>query len=183
MNIATIIFYALTAIAIGSAAFVVLSRHLVRSVFMFFVTLFAVAGLYVFALADFVALTQVVIYVGGVLVLLLFAFLLSSKESLEGMDKIPSGLLSAHRLPATLLTLVFFGILAYTFIHIDFANLQWIRVSKSDGNLISVSDNTIRNIGVNLMSKYLLPLEMISILLMMVLIGAAHIARKEPRVE
>lgn len=171
----------LTAITIGSAAFVVLSQNLVRSVFMFFVTLFAVAGLYVFALADFVALTQVVIYVGGVLVLLLFAFLLSSKESLEGMDKIPSGLLSAHRLPGALISVLFLAVLGFIFFQIDFENLDWIKASVANGNVISVSDNTIRNIGINLMSKYLLPLEMVSILLMMVLIGAAHIARKEPK--
>ncbi|MBU0697380.1 MAG: NADH-quinone oxidoreductase subunit J [Bacteroidetes bacterium] len=183
MSIAQIIFYVLTAIAIGSAAFVVFSQHLVRSVFMFFVTLFAVAGLYVFALADFVALTQVVIYVGGVLVLLLFAFLLSSKESLEGMDKIPSGLLSAHRLPGALISVLFLAVLGFIFFQIDFENLNWIKASAANGNVISVSDNTIRNIGINLMSKYLLPLEMVSILLMMVLIGAANIARKESKVD
>ncbi|MBD3749413.1 MAG: NADH-quinone oxidoreductase subunit J [Sphingobacteriales bacterium] len=181
MNLAQVIFYILTAITIGSAAFVVLSQHLVRSVFMLFVTLFAVAGLYVFALADFVALTQIVIYVGGVLVLLLFAFLLSSKESLEGMEKIPSGLLSAHRLPGALISVLFLAVLGFIFFQIDFENLNWIKASVANGNVISVSDNTIRNIGINLMSKYLLPLEIVSILLMMVLIGAAHIARKEPK--
>lgn len=176
-----VIFYILTAIAIGSAAYVVLSQHLVRSVFMFFVTLFAVAGLYVFALADFVALTQIVIYVGGVLVLLLFAFLLSSKDALDAVAEIPSGLLSANRLPAILIATVFFGLLAYIFCNIDFQNLNWITSAQASGNIKSVSDDTIKNIGVNLMSRYLLPLEMISILLMMALIGAAQIARKEPK--
>jgi NADH-quinone oxidoreductase subunit J len=179
MNLAQIIFYILTAIAIASAAFVVFSQHLVRSVFMFFVTLFSVAGLYVFALADFVALTQIVIYVGGVLVLLLFAFLLSSKESLQGMENIPSGLLSAHRFPGALVSFLFLAVLGFIFFQLDFENLDWIKTSVTNGNVISVSDNTIRNIGINLMSKYLLPLEMISILLMMALIGAAHIARKD----
>lgn len=174
-----IIFYILTAIAIGSAAYVVLSQQLVRSVFMFFVTLFAVAGLYVFALADFVALTQIVIYVGGVLVLLLFAFLLSSKDALDTISEIPSGLLSANRLPAVLISIAFFGLLAYTFFNVDFQNLNWIASAHENGNVKSVTDNTIRNMGVNLMSRYLLPLEMISILLMMTLIGAAQIARKE----
>jgi NAD(P)H-quinone oxidoreductase subunit 6 len=179
MSVIQIVFYILTAIALSSAAFVVLSQHLVRSVFMFFVTLFAVAGLYVFALADFVALTQVVIYVGGVLVLLLFAFLLSSKESLAGMEKIPSGLLSAHRFAGALIGLGFLVMLCWVFFKINFEELYWIDAAKANGNVISVSDNTIRNIGINLMSKYLLPLEMVSILLMMVLIGAAHIARRE----
>ncbi len=178
-----IIFYILTAIAIGSAAYVALSQQLVRSVFMFFVTLFAVAGLYVFALADFVALTQIVIYVGGVLVLLLFAFLLSSKDALNVIEKIPSGLLSANRFPALIIATVFFGLLAYTFYNIDFQNLNWIISAQANGNVKTVTDDTVRNIGVNLMSRYLLPLEMISILLMMALIGAAQIARKEPKIQ
>ena len=59
------------------------TKNLVRSIFMFFVTLFALAGLYVLALADFVAITQIVIYVGGILVLILFAFMLSGKETLN----------------------------------------------------------------------------------------------------
>jgi NADH-quinone oxidoreductase subunit J len=181
VNIETIIFYILAFTALASGAFVVLSQHLVRSVFMFFVTLFAVAGLYVFALADFVALTQVVIYVGGVLVLLLFAFLLSSKQSLDGMEKIPSGLLSAHRLPGAIISLAFLLLLGYVFFQIDFESLAWITSAKAKENVILVTDNTIRNIGINLMSKYLLPLEMISILLMMVLVGAAHIARRESK--
>jgi NAD(P)H-quinone oxidoreductase subunit 6 len=171
----------LAAVAVLSGFYVVSSQHLVRSVFMFFVTLFAVAGLYVFALADFVALTQVVIYVGGVLVLLLFAFMLSSKDALEGMEKIPSGLLSANRLPGALITLAFVFILGMVFFNIDFEAINWIKEAQLNGNVKSVTDDTIKNIGVNMMSKYLLPLEMISILLMMVLIGAAHIARKEPQ--
>ncbi|HEX7365553.1 MAG TPA: NADH-quinone oxidoreductase subunit J [Pelobium sp.] len=181
MNITTIIFYTLAAIAIGSAAYVVFSQQLVRSVFMFFVTLFAVAGLYVFALADFVALTQIVIYVGGVLVLLLFAFLLSNQEALDAISEIPSGLLSANRLPAVLISLAFFGLLAYIFLSIDLQNLNWITSAKASGNVKSVTDDAIKNIGVNLMSRYLLPLEIVSILLMMALIGAAQIARKEPK--
>ncbi len=181
MEITQIIFYFLGAVALLSGFYVVSSQHLVRSVFMFFVTLFAVAGLYVFALADFVALTQVVIYVGGVLVLLLFAFMLSSKEALEGMEKIPSGLLSTNRLPGALIALAFMFILGMIFFNVDFESLNWIKQAQQSGNVKLVTDDTIKNIGVNLMSKYLLPLEMVSILLMMVLIGAAHIARKEPQ--
>ena len=179
MDVSQIIFYILAAIAVLSGVFVVSSGHLVRSVFMFFVTLFAVAGLYVFALADFVALTQVVVYVGGVLVLLLFAFMLSNKESLDGFGKISSGLLSTNRLAGVMISFAFLFILVMIFSKIDFESLNWIKAAQLNGNVKTVTDDTIKNIGVNLMSKYLLPLEMVSILLMMALIGAAHIARKE----
>lgn len=180
MNIELIIFYVLAGLAILSGLFVVTSQHLVRSVFMFFVTLFCVAGLYVFALADFVALTQVVIYVGGVLVLLLFAFLLSSKDALDGLEKIPSGLLSANRIAGSLISLLFLAVLVFVFKGINFEDLDWIKQAQISGNVKSVTDESVQNIGVNLMSTYLLPLEIIAILLMMALVGAAHIARKEP---
>jgi NADH:ubiquinone oxidoreductase subunit 6 (subunit J) len=83
MNLTTMLFYVMAFITLGSALFVAYSGSMVRSVFMFFITLFGLAGLYVFALADFVAITQIVIYVGGILVLILFAFMLSNKETLS----------------------------------------------------------------------------------------------------
>ena len=75
MTVEQILFYVLSAIALLSALLVVSLRNFVRSIFLFFLTLFTMAGLFVFALADFVAITQLVIYVGGVLVLMIFAFL------------------------------------------------------------------------------------------------------------
>ena len=65
MNVEQILFYFFGVLVLGSALLVVSMQNLVRSIFLFFVTLFSLAALYVFALADFVALTQVVIYVGG----------------------------------------------------------------------------------------------------------------------
>jgi NADH-quinone oxidoreductase subunit J len=76
MTLAQALFYLMSFIALASAIFVAATKNLVRSIFMFFITLFALAGLYVLALADFVAITQIVIYVGGILVLILFAFML-----------------------------------------------------------------------------------------------------------
>ena len=66
MTIEQIIFYVLSAVALISALLVVSLRNFVRSIFLFFLTLFTMAGLFVFALADFVAITQLVIYVGVV---------------------------------------------------------------------------------------------------------------------
>jgi NADH:ubiquinone oxidoreductase subunit 6 (subunit J) len=85
MSLAQLLFYVMGFIALSSAVFVASTKNLVRSIFMFFITLFALAGLYVLALADFVAITQIVIYVGGILVLILFAFMLSGKETLNAI--------------------------------------------------------------------------------------------------
>src|ERR1700692_5027947 len=103
MSLAQVLFYGMSFIALASAVFVAASKNLVRSVFMFFITLFALAGLYVLALADFVAITQIVIYVGGILVLILFAFMLSGRETLNAMAQQRRQFISLSKLPAILL--------------------------------------------------------------------------------
>src|SRR5690606_33941911 len=124
-------------------------------VFMFFVTLFAVAGLYVFALADFIALTQIVIYVGGVLVLLLFVFMLSSKNTLEGLESLKQeAALSANRFPAVILCLVMVSVLSYIILQVDFQSLSWIQQAYADGTVKTPAEANVTNIGINLMSKY-----------------------------
>ena len=150
-----------------------------RSIFVFFVTLFALAGLYVLALADFVAVTQVVIYVGGILVLILFAFMLSGKETLNVIKQQNSRVISLKTVPAILLAALFFIVLLNVVLKADVDNLPWIRESISLKNEIMPNAVMIDNIGVNLMTRYLLPFEAISILLLMALVGAAHLSRKE----
>ena len=178
MNIEQILFYVLGSLVIGSAIVVVSSQNLVRSIFVFFISLFAIAGLYVFALADFIALTQVIIYVGGVLVLMLFAFLLSNKELLNDLQLIKTRFITVHHFPGILVALLFLFILITMIMEVNVDNLGWVSNSL-DKNIIRPSDNTTHQLGILLMTKYLLPFEIVSVLLMMALIGAAHLARKE----
>jgi len=74
-----IIFYFFAAMTIASAAVVVFARSLIRSAFALLFTFFGVAALYACLGADFLAATQLVIYVGGILVLLLFGVMLTHK--------------------------------------------------------------------------------------------------------
>jgi NADH:ubiquinone oxidoreductase subunit 6 (subunit J) len=178
MNIVQVLFYVMSFIVVGSAFFVAATKNLVRSIFMFFITLFALAGLYVLALADFVAITQVVIYVGGILVLILFAFMLSGKETLSVLQQ-NTRLVTLSKLPAVILALLFFGVMVYTILKIDANNFGWIKRSIAIKNTIMPNDLVTDNIGINLMTRYLLPFEAISILLMVALVGAAHLSRKE----
>ncbi|MDN5285114.1 MAG: NADH-quinone oxidoreductase subunit [Mucilaginibacter sp.] len=179
MTLVRVLFYFLSFIAIVSALYAASSKNLVRSIFVFFVTLFALAGLYVLALADFVAVTQIVIYVGGILVLILFAFMLSGKETLNVIKQQNSRIISLKTLPAILLAALFFIVLLNVVLKADADNLPWIRESISLKNEITPNAIMIDNIGVNLMTRYLLPFEAISILLLMALVGAAHLSRKE----
>jgi NADH:ubiquinone oxidoreductase subunit 6 (subunit J) len=171
-----VLFYVMGFTALSSALVVAASKNLVRSVFMFFVTLFALAGLYVFALADFIAVTQIVIYVGGVLVLMLFAFMLSNKETLNSLERSENKLISITKLPALLVAGMFLVVLVNAIVKADPDNIGWIGHSVQTA---TVRTDNIGNIGINLMTRYLLPFEVISIVLMMALIGAVHLSRKE----
>lgn len=177
MSTEQIIFYFFAAMVLISAFMVVSMHNLVRSIFLFFVTLFSLAALYVFAFADFVAVTQVVIYVGGVLVLMLFAFMLSNKELLSKINPV-NGLIRINHIAGILVCVLFLFILLNVIIQTDFENLKWIKAADQ----ISTNDNTVHLIGIQTMTRYLLPFEVLSVLLLMALVGAAHLARKERKV-
>jgi NADH-quinone oxidoreductase subunit J len=74
--------------------------------------------------------------------------------------------------------LAFLFILVSLNLQIDFSALNWIKSS----NTIKEIDNTTHNIGILSMTKYLLPFEVLSVFLMMALIGAAHLARKDKKI-
>ncbi len=179
MTMVQAMFYLMGFITLASGLFIAISKNLVRSVFMFFVTLMALAGLYVLALADFIAITQIVVYVGGILVLIIFAFMLSGRETLANLQQQQSKFIRIKKLPAILLAVLFFIVMISVLFKTNFDGLPWIQQAIAQKNTIGTNDAMIGNIGVGLMTHYLLPFEAISILLMMALVGAAHISRKE----
>jgi len=174
MNIEQIVFYFFAALTLISAFLVVNIQNLVRSIFLFFVTIFSLAVMFVFALADFIAVTQVVIYVGGVLVLMLFAFMLSNKELLSGLRDASESFKIGHFF-GLFICLGLFILLYSAISSADIINLPWVKASHAIGQ----NDNTIYQIGIHTMTRYLLPFEVVSVFLLMALIGAAHLARKE----
>ena len=178
MSLTQLLFYVMSFVTLSSALFTAASKNLVRCIFMFFITLFGLAGLYVLSLADFVAITQIVIYVGGILVLVLFAFMLSGKETLNTIAQERQKFITIKNIPALLLAAFFLIIMLTLMFRVDTGNLGWIKNSSEIKNNILPGSNMTENIGVNLMTRYLLPFEAVSILLMVALIGAAHLSRK-----
>src|SRR5713101_323405 len=79
MTLYDIVFYFFAVITVGSGGIVVMSRNIIHSAFSLLFTFFGVAGIYVLLNADFLAVTQLLIYVGGILVLLLFGVMLTHK--------------------------------------------------------------------------------------------------------
>jgi NADH-quinone oxidoreductase subunit J len=157
-----IVFYFFAALTIGSAAVVVFARNLIRSGFALLFTFFGVAALYVLLEADFLAATQMVIYVGGILVLLLFGVMLTHK--LYDLNLKSE---TYQFFPALLAVLVVFAGLV-----IFMMQTRWYQGGQSP------AIPTTAGIGELLMRDYVLPFEVASILLLIALIGAAMIVRR-----
>lgn len=166
MNLYEIVFYFFAAVTVGSAAVVVFSRNIVYSAFSLLFTFFGVAGLYVLLNADFLAVTQLMVYVGGILVLLLFGVMLTSTTiSVEIKSK------SLHVVPASLLAAALVGLLGAMFWTSD-----WF-VSKRMSDI--AAQTTSKDIGNAFITTHLLPFEVASVVLLVAIVGAAMMARKE----
>ena len=158
-----IAFWILAVVGVAAALAVVLLQNVFRAALALVLCLMAVAGIYVTLSADFLAAVQILIYVGGILVLLLFGVMLSQKI---GSVEMKTGTLQI--LPAALVVAGIFAILIRVF-------------SKTNWHLTTPGafEPTTEKIGILLMTDYLIPFEIVSVLLLGALIGAAYIARKE----
>lgn len=164
MELFDIAFYLFAFIAVVSGAIVVLTRNLMYAAFSLLFTLFAMAAFYVLLLADFLAVTQVLVYVGGILVLLLFGAMLTTK--LVSVD-LKTG--TIHVIPALVLAALVGGTLAGLFYS------TW---SDSGTSAEGVAVATTAPIGELLMTRFVLPFEVASVILLVALIGATWTARR-----
>ncbi|HSE39741.1 MAG TPA: NADH-quinone oxidoreductase subunit J [Acidobacteriota bacterium] len=154
-------FYLFALMTVISAAFVTFARSIMRAVFSLMFALFGIAGLFLFLHADFLAATQVLIYVGGVLVLLLFGIMLTQR--MVEAD-IRTGRIQF--IPAIIAMIILFGFLSYLIF-----KTPW-KIQQP-----AAFQETTSQIGTLLMTEWLLPFEVASILLLAALVGAVSIAR------
>src|SRR3990172_730815 len=166
MDLTTVVFYVFALITVGSAAVVVFSKNIVYAAFALLFAFFGVAGLYVLMMADFIAITQLMIYVGGILVLLLFGVMLTTKVISVDMR---TG--TIQTLPAVLVVSAMAGVLIGIF---------WTTDWKVSPTAVGF-EKTAPRIGEMLLSTYLLPFEIASVVLLVALVGAAMIARREKK--
>lgn len=170
MNFLWIIFYAFVGLVVLSALVTLLTKNVLYAAFSLITTFFGVAALYVFAGADFVAITQIMVYIGGILVLIIFGIMLTHRIS--GQPVITE---VHHKFSGIFIGLSLFGILAYSILEADLEQLPWIKTATATGNV--VQDSTVQPLGVMLMSRYIFPFELAALLLLVALIGAAFIAK------
>jgi len=162
MSTFDLLFCVVALVTVGSAAIVVLSRSLIYSAFALLFTFFGVAIVYVFLGADFLAATQVLIYVGGILILLLFGVMLTHRLynlnlKTETVQLIPGMLIATG---------------VFTSLALAATQTRWNLVPEKS------MEPTTEAIGKLFMGEYLLPFETASILLLVALIGAAMLVRR-----
>ncbi len=158
-----LVFYLVAAAVVSFAAYAVLSRNLVRAVFALLGTFFGVAILYGMLAADFVAVVQVMVYVGGILILLLFAVMLTSQIATVARSNRSGSWLLGVLAGASLLCLLLAVVL----------KTPW-RVAP----YLPVSEPTTALIGQKLGGVFALPVIVTGVTLLGCVIGAVTIARR-----
>ncbi len=157
-------FTGVAVLVVVTGFWVVTAKNLVHSAVALMGTLFGVAGLYVFLYADFLAATQVVIYVGGILVLIIFGVMLTHRITTPVLiqTSMPNRFLAG-----TVVFIVFMGLSALMY------RTPWHRGELGE------EVSTVSVIGTSLMTRYLLHFEVASVLLLLALLGAAYLSRRE----
>lgn len=157
-----LLFWFIALFTIASALMVVLNNQLLYSAIALLFTLFGVAGLYIYLWADFIAGVQLLVYIGGINVLIIFGIMLTNR-------------ISSVRLSQTNLQQGVGGVFAFwvfLMISLIISKTQWYQVTAAEPS------STVKQVGTLLMTKYLLPFESASLLLLGALIGAAILSRE-----
>lgn len=157
-----IAFWVLTGITLGSALLVVATRNIFHAVLSLIVSFIGVAGLYIVLSADFIAVAQVLVYAGAVSVLMLFALMLTPRESRDNAG-------NYLQLPALLLAGVIGGLVTLAAIGTDWQTIE------DDGGF----DSTTNAIGEALIDKWVLPFEVAAVLLLVAMVGAILLVRED----
>jgi NADH-quinone oxidoreductase subunit J len=159
-----VLFWVLAAIMAVSALRVVTTRNVVHAALYLVVTLMGAAAIYILLFAEFVAWVQVLVYVGAIVVLALFGLMLTRAQIGKGDFD------NDQRLLAALVAAGIFGITSY--ILFEAFEGQEIDYARETGV-------TSRQVGEEIFSKFVLPFEVVSVLLLAALVGAVVIARRD----
>ncbi len=166
MDAVSIVFYVFASIVVVSALGVVLSKKLMYSAFSLLFTFFGVAGIYTLLNADFLAVLQIMIYVGGILVLIVFGIMLTTK--LTDIDLISGTTGKFLYISSGILAVAMFVLLYFLYSHTNWGVVP----------VTSYKETTLDMLGGVLLTKYVLTFLIAAILLLIAFIGAAYIAKK-----
>lgn len=168
MTLDLILFLVLAFIAVASALGMLLSRNAVYAALFLVLNFVTVAVFYLLLGAPFIAMAQITVYAGAIMVLFLFVIMLLGAESLPGISNWRN-----IWFPATLAATLF-------------AEAAYLLVVKArpagdvlqPDAVVNTMEN-LRQLGTSLFSEYLLPFEIVSILLLVAMVGAIILTKKE----
>jgi NADH-quinone oxidoreductase subunit J len=156
------VFIILSIITLGAALAVVTSKNLFHSALFLILSFVGVAGLYVLLEAGFLAAVQILIYVGAISILIIFAIMLTRR--LMAKDLVQR---NAQWGISGLVALLLFVVLGFVLLRVDWPVVE-----------AAISRESISILGQELMSTYALPFEVASVLLLVALVGSIIIARE-----
>lgn len=163
VTVPDILFYLFSLMILACGVIVVYSRNIVHSGFSLLGTFAGVAGLYGLASSTFLAAAQILVYVGGVLIVILFAIMLT-----RGIENANRSNPSQGVVPATLL-----GVIIAALLIVVAVSFPWqIRT-------VAETTDSVSPLGNALLNQYVLPFEFLSLVLLSVLVGAVMLVRKE----
>ena len=163
MTIEILGFWALAVALVGSALAVVLSKNLFHSVLWLAVALVGTAGVFLLLRAEFLAAVQVLLYAGGVVTVVVFAIVVTER-------------LVGTRLSHTSRALVRGALAAGAFLAFV---LQWVWRVPRPADAVAQTGDVTKQIGRSLLTTFVLPFELLAVLLLAALIGASYFARPE----
>lgn len=166
ISLSTIVFWVFGLINLAAGLVLLRTQRIIYAAFWLFAMLLAIAAMYVFAGAEFLAVSQLVVYVGGVLVIIIFGVMLTQRS----MDI--RAVSDTVRPAATTMIVVSLGAgLGYIWWWFVQHPPAWM------GEAVAPTFENAEGIGIELLTHYVIPFEIVSILLLLGLIGAAYIAR------
>lgn len=156
-----VIFILILMMILSGVGIIVLTKNVVHAAYALGLTLIGIAGVYVLLNAELLAVVQILLYAGGVVILLVFGVMMTNR--LRG-EKVISG--SKNHFPAVIIATSLFSFLSYLVSHNDF-----------NESVLSGKENQIQQIGISFLTDHLVAFELIAFVLLVVLVGAAYLAK------
>lgn len=159
-------FLALVGITCGSALVMLWTKNILHAALAMFMTMLGLAGLYVLAYADVMAVSHLMIYVGGVLILILFGIMLTNQNSRGDKDQNNLVTEESSRTMPIVIGLAIFAGLVFILARGNFGGVE-----------IADPNSKLSFVGISLLTEYAMPFELVGIYLLIALIGSTYIAK------
>ena len=169
MSIVEIMFWFLSVLAVGGALMVIASKNPVHSILFLIVTFFAISGHYILMNAQFLAIVNIIVYAGAIMVLFLFVVMLMNLNADSEPVQKNKYLLFGGTIAGCSLMIVLVAAVKQSIL-----SSQAIEMQNGNAGLIA-------NLGKALFTDYVLPFELSSVLFLSAMIGAVVISKKEPQ--